>query len=234
MTNEEIEQKISGKHSEVASMTLGLMNKPVMPKKNQRIDDEELGGTTVVDFDPDVLTNQKGVDDEIVIEDTDNDIMLTEEFLMNRTRWPERNKMYGHAYELNCIAVTKKGDYIVTAAKSKKKKYSNIFVWAIDSLNPICQLPAHEFTVHQIEFSPDDQYFLCVSRDRQFSVFQRNDDEKEPFKLVQIQKQAHKRILWTCSWAHNSKYFATGSREKTHSLKFWDHSQEENKWIEHS
>lgn len=231
-TNEEVEAQIADKRSEVHSMTLGLMNKPVMPKKNLRVDEEKEGGTTVEDFEPDVLTNQKDAVDDI-IEDTDNDIMLTEEFLMTRTRWPERNKLYGHAFEIYCIATTKKGDYIVTASKSKKKKYSNIFVWTIDSLNPICQLSAHEFTIHQMEFSPDDNYLLSVSRDRQFSVFSRNSDPKEPFKLVQLQKQAHKRILWTCSWAHDSKYFATGSREKTNSLKFWNFDGE-NQWSEHS
>lgn len=233
MTNEEVEKFIADKKSEVASMTLGLMNKPVMPKKNQRIDEETEGGTTVVDFEPDVLSNQKDIGEEI-IETADSQIMLTEEFLMAKTRWPERNKIYGHAYEIYCITTTKKGDYIVTAANSKKKKYSNVFVWTIDSLNPICQLEAHEFTVHQMEFSPDDQYLLCVSRDRQFSVFQRNDDVKEPFKLIQLQKQAHLRILWSCSWAHNSKYFATGSREKVNSLKFWDYSEDQHKWVEHS
>ena len=233
LTNEEIEQRIIGKHTEVASMTLGLMNKPVISKKNLRIDDEENPGVTVEDFEPDVLTNKKDAGEDIV-EDGSSDIMLTEEYLMNKTRWPERNKLYGHVYEIYCVATTKKGDYIVTAAQSKKKKYSNIFVWSLSSLNPICQLTAHEFTIHQLEFSPDDQYLLSVSRDRQFSVFKRNDDAKEPFKLAQIQNQAHKRVLWCCSWSHNSKLFATGSKEKTNSLKFWDYSSEETKWIEHS
>ena len=54
-------------------------------------------------------------------------------------------------------------------------------------------MSAHEYTVHQMEFSPDDQYLLCVSRDRQFSVFQRSDDPKQPFTMIQIQKQAHTR-----------------------------------------
>jgi len=195
LTNEEVEQKILGKHSEVASMTLGLMNKPILSKSSLKADDEENAGVTIEDFQPDVLTNQKDVGEEIV-EDSTDEFMLNEEFLMSKTRWPERNKLYGHAFELYCIATTKKGDYIVTAAKSKKKKYANIFVWTVDSLNPICQLTAHEFTVHQMQFSPDDKYLLCVSKDRQFSVFERNDDEKQPFKLVQIQNQAHKRVLW--------------------------------------
>lgn len=232
MTNEQVEQVIIGKKNEVASMTLGLMNKPIMPKKNMRNDEDDTGHT-VEDFEPDVLTNQKNVADDFV-EDTKSDILLTEEYLMTKSRWPERNKLYGHAYEIYCVATTKAGDYIVTAANAKKKKYSNIFVWTIDSLNPICQLPAHEFTVHQMEFSPNDQYLLAVSRDRQFSVFKRSEDEKVPFELVQIQKQAHKRVLWSCSWAHDSNYFATGSKEKLDSLKVWNFDSDQSKWIEHS
>ncbi|CAI2384101.1 unnamed protein product [Moneuplotes crassus] len=233
MTNEEVENAILGKKPEVASMTLGLMNKPVMPKRNQRVDEAKEGGTTVDDFEPDVLTNQLNVGEEL-IEDTDNDIMLTEEYLMTKTRWPERSKLYGHAFEIHCVATTKAGDYIVTAARSKQKKYSNIFVWTVESLNPICQIPVHDFTIHQMEFSPDDKYLLCVSRDRQFSVLERSGNLEEPFKIVQVQKQAHKRILWCCSWAHNSKYFATGSREKVNSLKFWEYCEEKNQWAEES
>ena len=100
MTNEEVEQNIIGKMNEVASMTLGLMNKPMMPKKNMRTDEDDTGHT-VEDFDPDVLTNQqKDISEDIIVEDKDNDIMLTEEYLMNKSRWPERNKLYGHAYEI--------------------------------------------------------------------------------------------------------------------------------------
>ena len=233
LTNEEIEQRIKGKQAEVASMTLGLMNKPILSKKNLRIDDEENPGVTVEDFEPDVLTNKKDAGEEI-FEDNSDDLMITEEYLMSKTRWPERNKLYGHVYEIYCVATTKKGDYIVTAAQSKKKKYSGIFVWTLASLNPIWQLVVHEFTIHQLEFSPDDNYLLSVSRDRQFSVFERSNDAKEPFKLIQLQNQAHKRVHLCCSWAHNSKYFATGSKDKTNSLKFWDFSQSESKWIEHS
>lgn len=235
MTNEEVEKAILGKKGEVASMTLGLMNKPVMPKRNQRVDESKEGGTTVDDFQPDVLTNQQDVGDEITQEDsTTGDLMLTEEYLMTKTRWPEKSKLYGHAFEIHCVATTKAGDYIVTAAVSKQKKYSNIFVWTVESLNPICQIPVHNFTVHQMEFSPDDQYLLCVSRDRQFSVLQRSGDEENPFTLIQCQKQAHKRILWCCSWAHNSRYFATGSKEKVNSVKFWDYNEEQKLWVEES
>ena len=227
-TNKDVENNQS-KKTEAASMTLGLMNKPILPTKGGK---SEMG-MTINDFEPDVLTNQQDNDEEI-IENEENNLMLTEEYLMAKTRWPERNKLYGHAYEIYCIATTKKGDYIVTAAQSKKKKYSNIFVWTVDSFNPICQMAAHEFTVHQMEFSPNDNYLLCVSRDRQFSVFERNNDPKEPFRLVQLQKQAHKRILWCCSWSHNSRYFATGSREKLNSLKFWDYNEDKNEWTEES
>ena len=142
-------------------MTLGLMNKPIMPKKNMRTDEDDTGHT-VDDFDPDVLTNKQSNTQETIIENTDNDIMLTAEYLMTKSRWPERNKLYGHAYEIYCVATTKQGDYIVTAASAKKRKYSNIFVWSIDSLNPVCQLEAHDYTVHQMEFSPDDKYIFAV------------------------------------------------------------------------
>jgi WD40 repeat protein len=35
-----------------------------------------------------------------------------------------------------------------------------------------------------------------------------------PYKLV-AKNKAHSRIIWDCSWSHDDKLFATGSRDKT-------------------
>lgn len=56
---------------------------------------------------------------------------------------------------------------------------------------------------------------LSVSRDRRWSLFTK-DESSGKFELVATtdKKTAiHTRIIWTCSWSHDSLYFATGSRE---------------------
>ena len=41
------------------------------------------------------------------------------------------------------------------------------------------------------------------------------------FSLVKKLKDAHSRIIWGISWAHDDKFFATASREKQKSVKVW-------------
>lgn len=73
------------------------------------------------------------------------------------------------------------------------------------------KLMSHTLTVVQLQFSPDSSHLLSVSRDRRWTLFSRN--EKDEFELVSTTNKAtavHTRIIWTCSWSHDSKYFATG------------------------
>ncbi|CAG9763489.1 unnamed protein product [Ceutorhynchus assimilis] len=78
----------------------------------------------------------------------------------------------------------------------------------------IQRLISHTLTVVQMQFSPDSQNLLSVSRDRRWSMFSKNSQNK--FELVATTDKhtsVHTRIIWTCAWTHDSKYFATGSRD---------------------
>ena len=132
------------------------------------------------------------------------------------------------------MTVTKKGDYIVTAASDKENQYSEVSVWPIDSSSPVCRVPADGYIVHQIECSPDNRYLLCTASNGGFLVFRRDDRPGEPFSLVQAHEQTRAGALRSCSWAHDSKYFATGSEEKTDSLEFWSQNSEDGQFLEHS
>jgi elongator complex protein 2 len=89
----------------------------------------------------------------------------TEDYLSNKSMWPERNKWYGHAYEIFSLATSRSG-FIASSAKAKDAKYADVFLWKIDQLNPIAKLEGHKYTVVQMEFSHDDQYLLTVGRDK--------------------------------------------------------------------
>lgn len=72
-----------------------------------------------------------------------------------------------------------------------------------------------------MKFSRDNRHLLSVGRDRKLSVFERtinedDDDESSSFKLIACTDKTngiHTRIIWTCDWSHDSKIFATGSRD---------------------
>jgi len=87
---------------------------------------------------------------------------------------------------------------------------------------PACRLTAHKLTVVQLEFSNNDQYLLSCSRDRQWSLFKRQEPDSFQFSLCMKEKDAHSRIIWGISWSHDDQLFATASREKNNSVKFWN------------
>jgi len=102
MTNEEVAQKLKEKQKtgEVAKHALGLMNKEVKIVKDE---DDEGAGADPSSFNPDdILTNQQVVElpDELISSPP------SESYLMSKSMWPEKNKWYGHAYEIFTLATS--------------------------------------------------------------------------------------------------------------------------------
>ncbi|KAJ8913600.1 hypothetical protein NQ315_013422 [Exocentrus adspersus] len=138
----------------------------------------------------------------------------TEETLLQNTLWPEVQKLYGHGYEVFALAASPDGKYLASSCKSTKPEHAAILLWDTSSWQQIQKLMSHTLTVVQMQFSPDSLHLLSVSRDRRWSLFTRND--QKTFELAATTDKStgvHTRIIWTCSWSHDSKYFATGSRD---------------------
>lgn len=137
----------------------------------------------------------------------------TEEELAQNTLWPELQKLYGHGYEIFCMAARHDGRLLATACKSTDLERSAIILWNTDTWSETQKLISHELTVTQMQFSPNDKYLMSVSRDRRWSLFQ---DDGESYILVRSSSKKrglHSRIIWCCAWTYDSNYFATGSRD---------------------
>jgi elongator complex protein 2 len=48
---------------------------------------------------------------------------------MARTLWPEQQKLYGHVFEVFCIAASHSGEIAASACKAKEQKYADIIIW---------------------------------------------------------------------------------------------------------
>ncbi|XP_065224423.1 elongator complex protein 2 [Planococcus citri] len=183
-------------HKSALLPSLDLSNKPTDEVENINID----------------LTNCNG--NEISVNG-----IPTEDELAQNTLWPEMQKLYYHPNEVSSMASSHDGTLIASACKATSAKHASVAVWKVkswDKIEKIQELSFHQLTVTQLAFSPDNSRLLTVSRDRSWCLFKSNDHGVEPFETIAYTSKSnaiHKRQLQCCAWTHDSKYFATGSRD---------------------
>ncbi|KAL4574487.1 hypothetical protein LXL04_021319 [Taraxacum kok-saghyz] len=183
---------------------LGLSQKPIyaqaMSERRDGISNEGFETMeTIPDAIPSVLTESP-----------------IEEQLAWHTLWPESHKLYGHGNEIFSLCCDHQGKLVASSCKAQSASVAEIWLWEVGSWKAVGRLQSHTLTVTRMEFSHDDKYLLAVSRDRHLSLFSTGGEIK--YKLV-TRQEAHKRIVWACSWNPSGHQFATGSRDKT--VKIW-------------
>ncbi|KAM5342518.1 hypothetical protein ACJ41O_013484 [Fusarium nematophilum] len=146
-----------------------------------------------------------------------------EETLSRHTLWPETEKLYGHGYEISCLAASHDGSLVASACKASSTNHAVIRLFETTrwtELRP--PLTAHSLTATRLRFSADDKFLLSVGRDRQWAVFERAPDEEAAYKLLQINPKGHTRMILDCAWApapSTAPVFATAGRDK--QVRIW-------------
>eukprot|EP00127_Corallochytrium_limacisporum_P000314 Clim_evm9s11 gene=Clim_evmTU9s11 len=199
---------------------LGLSNKAVLDENDEQIDESKNTSiTNAGDFSAEDPAGSHFTYKEL------KEPPL-EEHLIQNTLWAETSKLYGHGYELVALAASQSRKILASSCRATKSEHATIRLWNVATGAQVGNLSAHNLTIVQLCFSPDDRYLLAVSRDRHVSVHRRknavsSDGGATPdssFDLVAREK-AHSRIIWTCAWCHRivgrNLMFATGSRDKT-------------------
>nr|XP_003474051.1 elongator complex protein 2 [Cavia porcellus] len=190
---------------------LGLSNKAIFQgdMASQPSDEQELFTNTgfeyhQVPFQPSLLTEPP-----------------TEDHLLQNTLWPEVQKLYGHGYEIFSVTCNNSKTLLASACKAAKKEHAAIILWNTASWKQVQNLVFHSLTVTQMAFSPNDKFLLAVSRDRTWSLWKRQDISSPEFDPIFILfaftnkvTSVHSRIIWSCDWSPDGKYFFTGSRDK--------------------
>ena len=146
----------------------------------------------------------------------------SEDFLSRHTLWPEREKLYGHGYEISAVASSYDGTVIATACRASSIDHAVIRLYETKNWREVKPaLTAHSLTVTCLRFSGDDRLLLSVGRDRQWAVFKRDGVDSEKYTLEDSNPKGHSRMILGASWAplEAGRVFATAGRDKV--VKIW-------------
>ncbi|KAI9885703.1 MAG: hypothetical protein M1823_002519 [Watsoniomyces obsoletus] len=152
----------------------------------------------------------------------------TEDHLARHTLWPESEKLYGHGYEISALACSHDGKLVATACRASSEKHAVIRIYETYEWRQVePPLTAHSLTVTRLRFSDDDRYLLSVGRDRQWTIFQR-DNGKEPkrYSKISCDPKAHFRMILDAAWMpvlDGRRTFVTVGRDKF--AKIWQFSE---------
>lgn len=75
--------------------------------------------------------------------------------------------------------------YSFPSIQASKKEHAAIILWSTTSWKKLQSLSFHNLTVTQLAFSPDDSFLLAVSRDRNWSLW-RKEDSSESGKICEV------------------------------------------------
>ena len=145
-----------------------------------------------------------------------------EDQLARHTLWPEKEKLYGHGYEISAVAASHDGTLVATSCKASSLEHSVIRIYRTADWREIKpSLTAHSLTVYSLCFAGDDQYLLSVGRDRKWAVFERQMDSPEKYLLKYSNPKGHSRMILSASWSplEAGRVFATAGRDKM--IRMW-------------
>ncbi|KND93441.1 Elongator complex protein 2, partial [Tolypocladium ophioglossoides CBS 100239] len=201
-------------------------NMPVLGLSNKAIDtvDDDQEIQPVDDRDRDAMDPASVVKKSYL----EIDYPPFEETLSRHTLWPETEKLYGHGYEISCLAASHDGKLIASACKASSTNHAVIRLFETERWTEIRPpLTAHSLTATRLRFSADDKYLLSVGRDRQWAVFERNTAAEAMYELLQSNPKGHSRMILDAAWAPcQTPLFATAGRDK--QVRIWSSEQGED------
>ena len=204
--------RLSGVTNEKADSLPYVASIPVLGLSNKAAEAEEL---------------QEGTDDSIAVPNTAELLdhvnePTTDDLLSRHTLWPEKEKLYGHGYEISEAAANADLAILATACKASSLDHAVIRLYDTNTWYEIKPpLTAHSLTVTRLAFSSGpNPCLLSVGRDRQWTIFKHHKDTAQ-WNLDQSIAKAHNRMILDCAWLPESsrRVFATAGRDKT--VKIW-------------
>ena len=120
----------------------------------------------------------------------------------------ERYVFNGHEFEVNSVALSPDGQYIVSGSSDKTIK-----LWDVKDRVLLHTFDDHKSGVNSVAFSPDGQYIVSGSNDNTVKLWDIDNN-----KLVHTFDK-HEQSVKTVSFSPDGQYLVSGSNDK--KLKLW-------------
>ena len=195
---------------------------PVLGLSNKSIEEQDQNESGVATPNEPLVANAITSANEEVVLPAIPEHPPTEDQLTRHTLWPEREKLYGHGYEISAVAASHGGSIVATSCRASALEHAVIRLYTTNDWREVRPpLAAHALTVTALCFSEDDQYLLSAGRDRQWTIFERDIQQADQYQLNQAMAKAHSRMILDACWApaQTGRIFATAGRDK--SIKLW-------------
>ena len=197
--------------------SLGLSNRTTVTGGIEEEDGFETAGTSTASDPTSNNENQTSQNQPKVKLPTERDLGVV-------SLWPESRKLFGHHYEVVCVAATTTptGDVIVASAcKARDVENASIMIFDVSSGRCLQVLKGgHRSTVVSLSFSADGQYLASAGKDRRLCLWklrskeERTEDDPSMFYLASAVDSAHKRIIWSVDFCPaEPSLLVTGARD---------------------
>ena len=221
----EILEKLCGSTTKSNAEMPDAANIPVLGLSNKAVDILEDGDS---EADNNIYESQTIDPESIIRKRTISHIHPPlEGQLARHTLWPEKEKLYGHGYEISAVTASHNGAVVATACKASSLEHAVIRLYETFGWREVKPaLKSHLLTVTCLRFTDEDSLLLSVGRDRQWTVFIRDESNIESYKLKASNPKGHSRMILSASWAPSTvgRCFVTAGRDKL--VKVWGEQSE--------
>jgi WD40 repeat protein len=134
--------------------------------------------------------------------------------ILNDSSFQEINQITTHdnGFGVNTLIVSPCGKYLLSGSRDGHLNVHDIS----NKFELVNRIPAHNFAVYDIKYSPDTSLFATVSRDKSFKIW-----DADTFKVLSktdFKNGGHKASVNALLWTKNNQIVTTGDDR---SIKVW-------------
>ena len=116
-------------------------------------------------------------------------------------------------FGVNTLLISPSKKYLISGSRDGHLNFHSIE----NNYELVKRIPAHNFAVYDIKFSPDQSKFITVSRDKSFKIW--DSKTLEVITKIDFKNKGHKASVNSALWTNNNLIVTTGDDR---SIKVWE------------